>query len=253
MSCILFNIRYNEMGGSMQRYFAKEKNGDVFILRADDLYHIRTVMRMKDNDKIYVVYEKETYICCLENVKKNIQIKIEKMIPNHTESKVEVTLFLPLLKEQKMDLVLQKATELGISRIIPMTTSRSIIRLNEGKEDKKQERWKRICKEASEQAHRDSIPEVSPIIDIMNVPLLSGLNLVCSTVEKEKNIKYILQNHGECGKINIVIGPEGGLSDKEEKHLQEIGYIPVTLGNNIMRVETVPIFVLSTINYEYME
>lgn len=241
------------MGDGMQRYFAKEKNGDVFILGNDDLYHIRTVMRMKDNDKIYVVYDKTTYICCLENVKKDILVRIQEVVENRKENTLEVTLFLPLLKEQKMDLVLQKATELGISRIIPMTTSRSIIRLNDGKEDKKLERWRRICKEASEQAHRETIPEVTSIIDIMNVSLLPGLNLVCSTVEKEKNIKYILQNHRECDRINIVVGPEGGLSESEENYLKEIGYLPVTLGNNIMRVETVPIFVLSTINYEYME
>lgn len=237
----------------MQRYFAHEKKDNLFILGSDDLYHIRTVMRMKDNDKIYVVYDKTTYICCIDNVKKDIQVRIESVVENDSKNRVEVTLFLPLLKEQKMDLVLQKATELGISKIIPMTTSRSIIRLNEGKEDKKLERWRRICKEASEQAHRETIPEVEPIIDIMNVPLLPGLNLVCSTVEKEKNIKYILQNHRDYDRINIVIGPEGGLSEKEEKYLKELGFIPVTLGSNIMRVETVPIFVLSTINYEFME
>lgn len=237
----------------MQRYFAHEKKDNLFILGSDDLYHIRTVMRMKDNDKIYVVYDKTTYICCIDNVKKDIQVRIESVVENDSKNRVEVTLFLPLLKEQKMDLVLQKATELGISKIIPMTTSRSIIRLNEGKEDKKLERWRRICKEASEQAHRETIPEVEPIIDIMNVPLSPGLNLVCSTVEKEKNIKYILQNHRDYDRINIVIGPEGGLSEKEEKYLKELGFIPVTLGSNIMRVETVPIFVLSTINYEFME
>lgn len=237
----------------MQRYFAHEKKDNLFILGNDDLYHIRTVMRMKDNDKIYVVYDKTTYICCLENVKKNIQVRIESVVEKIDENAVEVTLFLPLLKEQKMDLVLQKATELGISKIIPMTTSRSIIRLNEGKEDKKLERWRRICKEASEQAHRETIPDVEPVIDIMSAPLLPGLNLVCSTVEKEKNIKYILQNHRDYDRINIVVGPEGGLSEKEEKYLKELGFIPVTLGNNIMRVETVPIFVLSTINYEFME
>ena len=237
----------------MQRYFAHEKKDNLFILGNDDLYHIRTVMRMKDNDKIYVVYDKTTYICCLENVKKNIQVRIESVVENNSKSALEVTLFLPLLKEQKMDLVLQKATELGISKIIPMTTSRSIIRLNEGKEDKKLERWRRICKEASEQAHRETIPEVESVIDIMNVSLLPGLNLVCSTVEKEKNIKYILQNYRDYDRINIVVGPEGGLSEKEEKYLKELGFVPVTLGNNIMRVETVPIFVLSTINYEFME
>lgn len=237
----------------MQRYFAKEKNGDYFILGSDDLYHIRTVMRMKDNDKIYVVYEKTTYICCLENVKKDILIKIEETLKNDNKNNIQVTLFLPLLKEQKMDLVIQKATELGISKIIPMKTSRSIIRLDEGKESKKLDRWRRISKEASEQAHRETIPEIEEVIDINNIQLLPGLNIICSTIEKEKNIKYILQNNREYDRINIVIGPEGGLSEKEENRLKEIGYIPVTLGSNIMRVETVPIFVLSIVNYEFME
>lgn len=237
----------------MQRYFAKEKINDNFILGSDDLYHIRTVMRMKENDKIYVVYDKTTYICCLENVKDNIQIKILERVENDINSNLEVTLFLPLLKEQKMDLVLQKATELGISRIVPMTTSRSIIKLNDGKEDKKLDRWRRICKEASEQAHRTTIPEVTSITDINKLDVCCGINIVCSTQEKEKNIKYVLQNHRDCDKINVVIGPEGGLSIKEEEYLKSVGYIPVTLGNNIMRVETVPIFILSTINYEFME
>lgn len=237
----------------MQRYFAKEKNGNYFILGSDDLYHIRTVMRMKDNDKIYVVYEKTTYICCLENVKKDILIKIEETLKNDNKDNIQVTLFLPLLKEQKMDLVIQKATELGISKIIPMKTSRSIIRLDEGKESKKLDRWRRISKEASEQAHRETIPEIEEVIDINNIQLLPGLNIICSTIEKEKNIKYILQNNREYDRINIVIGPEGGLSEKEENRLKEIGYIPVTLGSNIMRVETVPIFVLSIVNYEFME
>lgn len=237
----------------MQRYFAKEKTGNLFVLGDDDLYHIRTVMRMKDNDKIYVVYDKVTYICCLENVKNDIKVKVLEEVKSDSESGLEVTLFLPLLKEQKMDLVLQKATELGISKIVPITTTRSIIKLNDGKEDKKLERWRRICKEASEQAHRNTIPEVISIMDIKNINNVDGLNLVCSTVEKEKNIKYILQNNRDYDKINVVIGPEGGLARDEEEYLKKIGFIPVTLGSNIMRVETVPIFILSIINYEYME
>ena len=162
----------------MQRYFAKEKNDNSFILGSDDLYHIRTVMRMKDNDKIYVVYDEETYICCLGNVKTDTKINIVEKLENNVNSNVEVTLFLPLLKEQKMDLVLQKATELGISKIVPITTSRSIIKLNDGKEDKKIERWRRICKEASEQAHRTTIPEVTPIMDINKIEVSDGLNIV---------------------------------------------------------------------------
>ncbi len=237
----------------MQRYFAKDKIGNQFILGNDDLYHIKTVMRMRDKDQIYVVFNQTTYICCLENVKQNIQIMMVEKQEKLTQCLPEVILFIPLLKEQKMDLVLQKATELGVSKIVPMTTSRSIIKVNEEKIDKKIERWRRICKEASEQSHRDIIPEITPVMDIMQVKDRDGLSLVCSTTEKEKNIKYILQKYRDCDKINVVIGPEGGLSKEEEEYLKKVGYIPVTLGHNIMRVETVPIFILSTINYEFME
>ena len=251
--CFLTNFGYNKVGGSMQRYFAKDKIGNQFVLENEDLYHIKTVMRMKDKDQIYVVFNQITYICCLENVKQNIQIMMIEEQKNWKQKFPEVVIFVPLLKEQKMDLILQKATELGVSKIVPIVTSRSIIRVNEERIDKKIERWKRICKEASEQAHRNTIPEIAPVMNIMHMKNSDGLALVCSTTEKEKNMKYVLQKYRDCDKISVVMGPEGGLSKEEEEYLKEVGYIPITLGHNIMRVETVPIFVLSTINYEFME
>ena len=97
------------------------------------------------------------------------------------------------------------------------------------------------------------ITKVTHIMHINKIEESDVISIVCKNKKKEKNIKYVLQNHRECDKISVVIGPEGGLSEKEEGYLKEVGYIPVTLGNNIMRVETVPIFILSTINYEFME
>lgn len=237
----------------MQRYFAKEKHNDTFILNDDDIYHIKTVMRMQDNDHIYVVYDEKTYICCLENVNKNIIIRIEKLEENTKEIMPKICLYIPVLKEQKMDLIFQKATELGVSKIVPILTERCIIKVNEGNEDKKITRWTRICKEASEQSHRTSIPVIEKVTPLQKLEKNEGLNLVCSTVEKEKNLKYILQSNKEYDTINVVMGPEGGLSKKEEDYLIEKGFIPVTFGNRILRVETVPLFILSVINYEYME
>lgn len=237
----------------MQRYFAKEKQNNTFILNDDDIYHIKTVMRMQDNDHIYVVYNEKTYICCLENVNKNMKICIEKLEEDNIEKMPKVCLYVPVLKEQKMDLIFQKATELGVSKIVPILTERCIIKVNDGNEDKKITRWERICKEASEQSHRTTIPVIDKVTPLMNLEKNEGLNLVCSTIEKEKKLKYILQTSKECGTINVVMGPEGGLSKKEEAYLLEKGFIPVTFGSRILRVETVPLFILSIINYEYME
>ena len=235
----------------MQRYFSKQKIEDTFILKNDDYYHIKTVMRMKDKDKIEVVYDEIPYLCEINNISTNIEIKIIDKLDIIKDNMPYITLLIPILKEQKMDYILQKSTELGVNEIIPVIMERSIVKIEE-KENKKLERWNRIVKEASEQSHRNTIPKIDKIEKI-NTLNLKGLNLVCSTVEKENTIKKVFKNNLNCDKINMLIGPEGGISQKEEEILKSNGFIPVTLGNRIMRVETVPLYLMSIINYEYME
>lgn len=237
----------------MQRYFSKERLDNKLVLNDDDLYHIRTVMRMKDNDEIIVVYEKKAYLCCLENVKENIQILIKNELEKVDYKTPNITLIIPILKEQKMDLVLQKATELGVTEIIPIITKRSIIKLNEKDYDKKLTRWSRIVKEAAEQSHRIDIPNITTIKTIQELDKIEGKSYVCSTKEKTKNIKLIMKNVKSCDKINLVVGPEGGLDIEEENLLNKLGFESITLGNRILRVETVPLLLLSIINYEFME
>jgi 16S rRNA (uracil1498-N3)-methyltransferase len=237
----------------MQRYFSENKKNNQLILNKDDLHHIKKVMRMKDNDLIEVVYENKVFICKLSEINSDIKINIISEEEDVQKDKLEVTLIIPLLKENKMDIILQKATELGVKRIIPVITERSIIKLDEKKETKKQERWVKICKEASEQSKRVDIPIVSEVMNFKQLELLEGDKIVCSTSEKDNNIRLYLKNNKMCDKINVVIGPEGGLSKREEDLLVEIGFKPVSLGKRIMRVETVPLFILSVLNYEYME
>ena len=233
----------------MQRYFANDKKNNIFILRDDDYYHIKVVMRFKIGEKVEVVYNNEAYLCKIID---NYQIEeIEKM--DSKKSKISTTLIIPLLKEQKMDLILQKATELGVSKIILFNAKRSIIKFDEKKETKKLERWIRICKEAAEQSKRCTIPKIVFEKNINEFSKLDGLKLICSTVEDTNNLKKVLQSSKNCVKINMIVGPEGGFEPNEEKSIINLGFIPVTLGNTIMRVETVPIFLLSVINYEYME
>lgn len=236
----------------MQRYFAESKNGNNFLLKNDDIYHIKTVMRMKENEKIIVVYENIPYLCELENVNQNLTVSIKEQMEIKKDKLPKITLIIPLLKEQKMDLILQKSTELGVYEIIPVILSRSIIKIDEKKESNKIDRWMRIVKEASEQSHRNEIPTITSIKKIEELEL-KDLNIVCSTRERANNIKYTLKNNSSCDTINVVVGPEGGLTEKEEEILLEKGFEAVTLGTRIMRVETVPIYIMSVINYEYLE
>ena len=100
---------------------------------------------------------------------------------------------------------------------------------------------------------RNMIPVIRDRMTLSEVALLDGVKIVCSTREKEKSLKKLLQTVGDCDTLVIVVGPEGGLEEEEEKFLVDAGFSSVTLGNRILRVETVPLYVLSAINYNYME
>ncbi len=231
----------------MQRYFSSKKENNLFTLSSNDMYHIKKVMRMKPNDIIEVVYDESLYICTLDS-DYNVVIS-DKINKDNTKTK-HVTLCIPLLSDQKFSFILQKATELGVDEIIPVMTNRSIAKINDV--DKKLTRWNSICKEASEQSKRLDIPSISTIKKIDDLSI-SGLKIVCSTKENLKTIKNVLQNNTKCDKMVLMVGPEGGLEDIEEEKLVNLGFIPVTLGKNILRVETVPIYLLSVINYLELE
>jgi len=216
----------------MQRYFTK--NSDL-SLEKNDIHHIKNVMRMKIGDEIEIVYDTCVYLCKLVNIEP-----------------LEISA-IGLVSEQKMDLILQKLTELGIKKIIPLKLERSIVRLDNNRVDKKILRWQNICKEASEQSHRNIIPEITRPIDLKQLVKIDyDIKLVASTKEKEKFINSYLQNNTKYAKIIIVIGPEGGITDNEEDYLNKNGFKSVTLGSRILRVETAAIYVASILNYQYM-
>lgn len=230
----------------MQRYFIKNKD---MLLEESDIRHIKKVMRMNINNKIEVVYNNKLHICEITSLDP-FNIKVIEELDEDKKTKIELTVAVALVKEQKMDLILQKLTELGVSRIIPVSMERSIVKLDKERFNKKKVRWESICKEASEQSKRTNIPIIEDIKSIKDLTKEDAdLKLVASTKEKEKLLNYYLQSIEDCAKIIMVIGPEGGISDKEEDILVSNGYNRVSFGNLIFRVETATIYVASIINY----
>lgn len=230
----------------MQRYFIKNKD---MLLEESDIRHIKKVMRMNINDKIEVVYNNKLHICEITSLEP-FNIKVIEELDEDKKTKIELTVAVALVKEQKMDLILQKLTELGVSRIIPVSMERSIVKLDKERFNKKKVRWESICKEASEQSKRTNIPIIEDIKSIKDLTKEDAdLKLVASTKEKEKLLNYYLQSIEDCAKIIMVIGPEGGISDKEEDILVSNDYNRVSFGNLIFRVETATIYVASIINY----
>lgn len=231
----------------MQRYFAKNIEDNKITLSNSDIHHIKNVMRMKENDKVEVVYNKKTYLCNLDN---NLELHIKSIINEDKELPKEIIAIIGLVKEQKMDLVLQKLTELGVSKIIPVNMERSIVKLDTKKEDKKLIRWNTICKEASEQSKRNTIPTITNVInfkDIINIE--ADLKLCCSVSEKDNIISNYISNNNY-NSVSFVIGPEGGLTPKEETYLKENNYNLVSLGSLVFRMETACIYMASILNYE---
>lgn len=233
----------------MQRYFLKEKHQDTLILYEQDIHHIKNVMRYKENDQIEVVWNGIVYLCKID-VLNPLKLSIIKEYQEDRDLNISLTIAVSLVQEQKFDLILQKLTELGVSRIIPVKTSRSIVKIDPKKVESKLNRWQTICKEASEQSHRTSIPKVTNIISLKElVSIPTQLKLICSLNDLTKPLnEYLNQDIKE---IIFVVGPEGGFTKEEEAFLIENTYKPVSLGKRVLRVETAAIYISSIINYIY--
>ena len=235
----------------MQRYF-KDTNLDIFELSSDDSYHIIKVMRNNIGDKVEVVIDKTLYICEIIKIDNLVTVKKLEEVECDSELPCYVTIAQSLVKEQKMYLILQKSCELGASEIIPINTTRSIVKLDK-KESKKIERWNKILKEASEQSKRIVIPKVNEIMDINDLAKLDyDIKILCTVNELSTSLKKVLSKDLNNVKIILVIGPEGGFTDSEEKLLIDNGFISTSFGNRVLRTETASLYALSIINYILM-
>ena len=238
----------------MQRYFVNEsnKNLDIFTLNEEDSYHIVKVMRYKVGEEIEIVYEKDVFVCEILELGKNVKCIIRKTNHQIENDIPNITIAQSLVKEQKMDYILQKSTELGVDKIIPISASRSVIKVND-KSDKKIDRWRKIVKEASEQSKRNKVPTITDIKKITELASCCyDYKILCSVNEVSMSLKKVLQNVSKSDTILFVIGPEGGFSNEEENIQINNGFISTSLGSRVLRTETASTFVLSIINYIFM-
>ena len=235
----------------MQRYFS-DKNLDIFDLSSDDSYHIIKVMRNSIGDKIEVVIDKQLYICEIIQMRDLVTVKRIEEVECDSELSCYVTIAQSLVKEQKMDLILQKSCELGVSEVIPINTTRSIVKLDK-KETKKVERWNKILKEASEQSKRIVIPKINEIMNIKDLCNLDyDIKILCTVNELSMSLKKVLSKDLNNLKIIFVIGPEGGFTGEEEKILIDSGFISTSFGKRVLRTETASLYALSILNYILM-
>ncbi len=231
----------------MQQYFGVKKEDDLIYLNPEDNNHIKNVMRMKKNDEIFVVYEDIKYLCSLESGLITAKIK-DKFEENKNDN--EVVAYIPVLSDEKLSFIFQKGTELGINKFIVVEFNHCKFKIKKEIHDKKLIRWNKIVKEASEQSHRFDIPVVEKIINCDKIESKDGVNILCSLDTKNvKHINEVLNTKTVHDKITLVFGPEGGLTKAEEDFLVKENFIKTSLGNNILRSETVILYLASVISY----
>lgn len=244
----------------MQKFFVEEnqiKNDKINII-GEDVRHISNVLRMQKGEQILIGNKEnlETYLTEIEQVEKEkVVVKIVEKLNTQTESNVEIDLYQGLPKADKMELIIQKTTEIGVSKVIPVDMARCIVKLDEKDAKKKIERWQKVAEGAAKQSKRSKIPEIKNKIKIKDLENIIGQYdtfIVAYEEENKVTLKQELKKlkEQEKYKIGVLVGPEGGIAKEEIEKLIQYNSKIVTLGKRILRTETAPIVLTSNIIYE---
>lgn len=233
----------------MQRYFVDIVN-NIVSLSNDDIFHLTKVMRAKVSDNIEVVDKvtHKAYLAFVDSINP-LRIQIQEPIVKESELDKDVTIFFALAKSDKIEFVIQKATELGAKRVVLFQGKRSVVKFSNSDFARKEARYINIAKEASEQCHREYIPEIKYVDSIKGVKgYLEDINLLAYELEagKATDIENEIAKHKS---VSVIIGPEGGFDECEVNFLKELGFKSISLGKRILRCETAAVYALSVISY----
>ena len=246
----------------MPKFFIKTENlkeNEEIWITGDDVNHLKNVLRKKINDKINVCNSdtQKNYECVIKNIEENkIVCKILDEVKSLAESNLNITIFQGLPKSDKMELIIQKATELGVKTIVPVITKRTVIKLKDKDKQNKVDRWRKIAEVAAKQSGRDIIPTIENIINIADIKFDEFDKIFVLYENEEKisikdEIEQLKNDNKEELNICIVIGPEGGFAESEIEQLRLNQNVSVvTLGKRILRTETVALVVSGILMYE---
>ena len=231
----------------MQEYFidAKLFPQKIIELPKDKANHAFKVLKLS-HEKVRLVSEGKGYFAEVYQENGKGLAKILSEDPQVNELPFEVTLCLALIRREKFELVLQKAAELGVTRIVPFVSDRCVVKAKEEKTEKQLGRWRAILTEASEQCKRNRIAEIVPPVKLRDLSAYrQAVNL--AACEGKKDTALPVSAVMKKAPVTAVIGPEGGFGEEEVNLLETMGFIPVSLGNRILRAETAAIYICSVI------
>jgi len=244
------------------RYFhvpSSQISGDHVSISGGELHHLVNVVRLREGDEIIVLDGSGgVYEVILTSFGPDVAIGEIRTRRQGQPPLIEVTLFVALPKADKMDMIVQKATELGVHRIVPVLCQHTVPRLSADRKQRRVARWRQITVEASKQSHRSFFPLVSDVLsfdealeeshaDLKLIFLVDTWSLPSAA---PKRLRDVLRMNTGAKKVDIFIGPEGGFAKDEIQRALSAGATPVSLGSNILRTETAAIAALTIVLYE---
>jgi len=242
----------------MHRFYADPSLSDPehICLSAEDAKHAHTVLRLKPGQLIELIYQSSLWEAkIISSDSHEVRVSILRSLPS-AEPSLSITLFQGLPKSDKMDWIVQKATEIGVTRIVPVIMERCVAKTDPKKESRKSDRWRKIIRESCKQCGRCVVPELlepCTLPQLKNVVPMPEINIV----SWEETVGYgpcsFCQDHINLSSLGILIGPEGGIDRKEIEYLRSLGFIPITLGKRILRTETAGLAAVSAILSLYGE
>lgn len=231
----------------MYNFFVNEseKQGNCFIITESDFNHISNVLRMKTGDEILVSCNGQASLCKIEIFSDYVRAEVIEENYHNTNLPIKIHLFQGLPKSDKMELIIQKAVELGVEEITPVEMNRCVVKIEEKKKKSKQERWQLIAESAAKQSKRVVIPKVNNIISykefLQRAEELSVLLVPYENKEGMKATKEALKEIKSGDTVGIIIGPEGGFDKKEIDLVTDKNGKTISLGSRILRTETAAI------------
>ncbi len=249
----------------MRRFFISKEQSEMaeqgsVLLTGSDVNHVVNVLRMGPGDELVLSATSGwEYRCVIRRIEgQTVVCDVLQANRNQTEPKIGVTLLQGIPKGEKMELIIQKGVELGVTEIIPVSMERTVVRFHTPKDaEKKQNRWQKISEEASKQCGRGFCPEIGAVQSLKEaisrlpedtLPLVAYEN---ETVFSLKQRIQTAKSAGNLHHITVLIGPEGGIAPSEYALVCDKGFLSVSLGKRILRTETAGLCVLSALRYEF--
>ena len=244
----------------MQRYFVKGNVTETthsLQFSKNQVHQLKKVLRVRVGEQFEVVDDDSQLAIVEVSELEPFEVKVVELLEQKVELPVSVTIAVGLSKGDKLDWIVQKATELGVSEIIPLSLTRNVVKWTGDKADKKIERLQKIAEEASEQSHRLKVPRVTSVMtlkELVNYTSDFEQKLIAyeesAKVGESLQLVKSLQSLQENERVIFVFGPEGGIEEQEVALLEESGYIPCSLGPRILRAETAPLYALAAVSYQ---